>query len=146
MTIIGIFLTNDTILLSFLSDASGVDLITNSGVSHASQLGHGKKGNLFTEELAKNNLPSADDDKSKEEERKSDTTEKPDVEVEDADEEDDDDDENNSGSGKIEFGSADLADNDDDDSVCCNGESLKTRVVLLQYQYLAVIKTSEVCY
>ena len=91
-----------------------MNFITNSGVSHASDLDHGRKGDLFTEELAKNNLDAADDGKSKEGERKSDTTEKPDVEVEDADDDDDDD---SSGSGNIEFGSADLADNDKDESV-----------------------------
>ena len=90
-----------------------MDFITNTGVSHALELGHGKKADLFTEELAKNNVVAADDDKSKEGARKSDTTEKPDVEVEDADDEDDD----SSGSEKIEFGSADLTDNDKDESV-----------------------------
>ena len=98
-----------------------MDFITNSGASHASDLEHGRKDKLFTDELAKNNVATDADGKSKEGERKSDTTEKPDVEVEAVDDDDDDDDEkddeDSSGSGKIEFGSADLTDNDKDDSV-----------------------------
>lgn len=64
-------------------------------------------------------MATAADEKSKEGERKSDTTEKPDAEVETVDDDDDDnkDDEDASGSGKIEFGSADLADNDKEESV-----------------------------
>ena len=94
-----------------------MDSITTSEVSHPPD--HDKKDKLFTEELAKNNVATAADEKSKEGERKSDTTEKPDVEVEAVDEDDDDDkdDEDASGSGKIEFGSADLTDNDKDESV-----------------------------
>ena len=92
----------------FCLDEPGDNSKKNSGETD-------KKGNVFTVELAKNSLDAPEDGKSKEGERKSETDEKPDVEVEDHDDEEED--ENASGSGKIEFGSADLTENDKDESV-----------------------------
>ena len=98
---------SDAAALGSSSDSSsGLDFITSSGVTLASGLGFGKGGNLFTEELAKNDvLVPEKDENSKKADRKSETEGK----------EDDDD---SSGSGvDIEFGSAEMSDSDKEGSV-----------------------------